>query len=162
MKIESMKKATLLNIIKKCCLDLPDADRYRLTDLRLAVAKLIPTYIEDHFLRLVRRDVLPRGYRLPARNARHLPPTDLEFDWCWVSKKVSVEIHGGLKHPRSGHRTEAGVKRDIRKANLAQQAGWFHIQLTSEDVMEDWLWKSSTLPLLLTALRRKDANTLSS
>jgi hypothetical protein len=158
MKIDTMKKATLLNIVAKCHLPIANADRYRLIDLRSEVARLIPTYIEDHFLRLVRRDILPRGYRLPSRNKRFLPPTLLEFDWCWVSKKVSVEIHGGLKHPRSGHRTEAGVKRDMKKCNLAQQAGWFHIQLTSEEVMEDDQWQTFTLPLILQALRRFESN----
>ena len=154
IKLFKMKKATLVQMVLRLKLRIKDPDKYRLDDLRKVVSTLLPTYLEDHFLTLVRRDMLPRGYRLPGRDRKHLPNSNLEFDWSWTSKKVSVEIHGGLKSPRSGHRTEAGVKRDMRKANLAQLHGWFHIQLTSEEIMEEDTWTHQTLPLILAALKR--------
>lgn len=157
MKIATMKKQTLLNLINKCKLNITPTGK-TLAYLRHHVALLVPTYIEDHFIRRCRSHLLPRnpGLGMPGRNKCHLPPTKLEFDFSWLSRRVSVEIHGGLKNSGSGHRTEAGVKRDILKCNLAQQAGWFHIQLTTEQVMDDFTWNTQTLPLLELALSRFD------
>lgn len=154
VKLFKMRKASLVKMILECKLPIENPEKYRVESLRQLAAQHLPTYIEDHFLRLVRRDILPRGYRVPGRDKKHIPNSNLEFDWSWVSKKVSVEIHGGLKNPRSGHRSEAGVKRDMRKSNLAQIHGWLHLQLTSEEVMDDYVWQTQTLPMLLKALSR--------
>lgn len=153
MKIERMKRQTLLNVIKKCHLEI--SSKHSVADLRSEVARLIPTYIEDHFLRRVRTDLFPRGYRLPGRNICHLQPTALEFDFSWKSLKVAIEIHGGLSNARSGHRSCEGVKRDMHKTNLAQLHGWILLQLTTEQVMEDLLWSKHTLPMILKALSRE-------
>lgn len=154
-----MRKQTLLNLIQKCKLSINPVGK-SVAYLRHYVALLVPTYIEDHFIRRCRSHLLPRnpGLCMPGRNKCHLPPTELEFDFSWRSRLISVEIHGGLKNAGSGHRTEAGVKRDMRKCNLAQEAGWFHIQLTTEQVMDDWIWNTETLPLLEFALKRRQTS----
>lgn len=161
LKSSTMRKATLLATIKKCKLDIPGAEKGSTAWLRQRVAELIPTYIEDHFARRIRNQLLPRNptFRFPMREAQ-VRDTAMRYDFCWVSRRVTVEIHGGLKNARSGHRTEEGVKRDMLKANMAQADGFFHIQLTTEDVMDDAIWEKVTLPLLELALRRLRSNVL--
>lgn len=149
-----MKRETLLKLIKSkrlsVSLSLP------LTLMRPAVEAALKTYLEDNFSHRCRTDLLSAvpGLAMPGHNRCYLPPTNLEFDFSWRSRKVSVEIHGGLKFARTGHRSEQGVRRDMHKSNLAQLSGWLHLALTPEQVMDDHLWQTQTKPMLMQALQR--------
>lgn len=149
-----MKRETLLRLISTKRLSISTS--LPLSKLRPAVESALTTYLEDNFIVRCRTDLLCRvsGLAMPGRNKTYLPPTALEFDFSWRSRKVSVEIHGGLKFARTGHRSEQGVRRDMHKSNLAQLAGWLHLSLTPEQVMQDDLWLNQTLPMLLAALTR--------
>lgn len=153
MKIDRMRKETLLKVIRECCLQIDQPEKRTVATLRLLVAKLIPSYIEDHFLRRVRSHLIPRnpGLKMPGHNKQYivgLSGRPMEFDISWRSIKLAVEIHGGLKNAKSGHRTESGVKRDMLKCNLAQKDGWTLLQLTTEEVMDNFIWNTRTVPLL--------------
>lgn len=153
MKIDKMRKQTLLNTIAKCQMQVVDPHKMTVDNLRILVAKLVPTYIEDHFLRRVRSHLIPRnpGLKVPGHNKQYIVGLSgrmMEFDFSWRSIRLAVEIHGGLKNARSGHRTEQGVKRDMLKCNLAQKDGWTLLQLTTEEVMDNHTWNTHTVPLL--------------
>lgn len=113
--------------------------------------------LEDIFWSRCVSHILPRnpGLGLPGKNKCHLPPTDLEFDFSWKSRKVAIEIHGGLKYAKSGHRTYSGVSRDMRKCNLAQLDGWIILQLESHQVRDNFTWNVQTLPMIEKALNRE-------
>ncbi len=153
MKIERMRKETLLKVIRECHLQIDQPAKRTVAVLRVLVAKLIPSYIEDHFLRRVRNHLIPRnpGLKIPGHNKKYivgLSGRPMEFDISWRSIRLAVEIHGGLKNAKSGHRTEAGVTRDMLKCNIAQREGWTLLQLTTEEVMDDHIWNTRTVPLL--------------
>lgn len=75
-----------------------------------------------------------------------LPPPELEyrfdtkrrwrFDFAWPSPlfMVAAEIEGGIYRANSGHRSYAGVMRDIEKYNTATLQGWRVIRVTPQMV----------------------------
>lgn len=155
--IRGMKAATLYKFIRDKKLILSPIElALPILELKALVLLKLETYLEDLFLQRCRIHLLPRnpGLGMPGRNKRHLFPTDLEFDFSWKSRMVSVEIHGGLDVPGSGHRTSSGVRRDMRKCNMAQLDGWLHLQLDSDQVLDNFTWNVQTLPMLEKALNR--------
>ena len=156
MNFSKMKRDTLLKCITKYQLQVSPS--LHTEALRHAVSAKFEFYLEDWFLRRVIVDVLPRcpGLKHPGRNQTHLPGSKLEFDFSWKSLKVAVEIHGGIdSRRRSGHTTPTGIKRDLRKCNLAQLHGWLLLQFTSEQINQDLIWMKETCPMLLQALKER-------
>lgn len=153
MNFSRMKKDRLVHLAREYRLPHPDPASLKVGHLREMMEAHFPQYLELWFLSRVRTDLMPSANILaPARNAKHLPHSQLEFDFSWKSLRLAVEIQGGLKHSRSGHRSEAGVRRDMAKVNLAQLNGWLLLQLSPEQISQDHIWARETLPMLKTAI----------
>lgn len=60
--------------------------------------------------------------------------TGRRFDHAWPALKLAVEYQGGIHASHMGHRSEAGVIRDSRKANDAGLLGWKVLYFTGDDV----------------------------
>lgn len=80
---------------------------------------------------------MENGYKLFEEYKFH-PMRKWQFDWALVKgdSKIAVEYEGGLLNPRSGHRSVAGINRDVQKYNAAQQLGWMVLRLTTENYKE--------------------------
>lgn len=158
MKSARMRKETLVRLVEKYHLPIPSPEKMLVGHLRHQFEIHFPTYLEEWFKCRVRETLLPKfpGMLMPARNQCRIPGSKLEFDFSWNSLKLAVEIQGGLKNAKSGHRSEAGIKRDMRKVNLAQINGWILLQLTSENITCTHEWSAYTLPLLVSAIRNRN------
>jgi len=115
--------------------------------------KKSPSELEGLFARQIKTAGLPR----PRREYKFLPDRRFKFDFAWVRLRVAVEIEGGLGRPRSGHRSYAGVTRDIEKGRLALLAGWKMLRFTSKDV-RDGLAIQTTDNLLRSLLVTKNGS----
>lgn len=58
------------------------------------------------------------------------------FDFAVPSKKIAIEIQGGLYAAQSGHRSKEGVERDYEKINEALFGGWQVFQITSDNIKD--------------------------
>lgn len=162
MKFSTMRKETLLKHIARWDLQIPTPELQSTHYLRHRVSELFTTYLEDWFLRrikqLIEQEVSWKDIRLPGRNYCHIPGSNLEFDFSWKSRRVAVEIQGGIdsSHRRSGHVSPAGMRRDMLKMCLAQHHGWILFQLAPEQITTCHLFHSQVAPWLIRALRRSD------
>lgn len=72
-----------------------------------------------------------RALKLPAceREYRFHPTRKWRFDFAWPSRKLAVEVQGGIwiggKHSRG-----AGIEKDAEKLNEAQLLGWVVLLVT--------------------------------
>lgn len=152
-----MRKPTLLKKIIQYDLQIVSPDSLPTTVLRNLITDQFSTYLEDWFVRRIRRDLdFSSGLLLPSRNKCHIPGTNLEFDFSWRSRKLAVEIQGGIdsRTRRSGHVSPEGMRRDMRKMCLAQLEGWILLQLAPEQITSDYHWRVQTLPWIIKALNR--------
>lgn len=149
--MKRMRKQTLLKMIEKHQLRIPNADNLPAHILQKTVTLKIKTYLEDWFFRRIVPFCSEHSLLPPGRNNCYLPNSKLEFDFSWKSIKVAVEIQGGL-HSRGGHTTATGIKRDMRKVNLAQTNGWILLQLSRDDIADNHQWNRYTEPLLISAI----------
>lgn len=76
----------------------------------------------------------PAGSPSPTTQHRFHKKRKWLFDFAWPDRKFAVEYEGGIYNAKSGHRTAAGVLRDIEKYNAAALDGWCVYRLTSKDL----------------------------
>jgi very-short-patch-repair endonuclease len=71
------------------------------------------------------------GYR---RNARFIEGRRFEADFYWPSRKIALEVDGGVWMRSSGHTSGAGYSRDRERDILALLNGILTVRYTSEQV----------------------------
>ncbi len=150
--MKRMRKQTLLKMIEKHQLRIPNAADLPVHLLQKTVTTKIKTYLEDWFFRRIVPFCSAHGLLPPGRNNYYLPNSKLEFDFSWKSLKLAIEIQGGL-HGRGGHTTAVGIKRDMKKVDLAQVNGWILLQLCRDDIVDNHQWNRYTEPLLIAAIK---------
>ncbi len=69
-----------------------------------------------------------RGYKLYEEYYFTLE-NRYRFDYAIPEIKICVEYEGGIFQKKSGHKSAAGVMRDIKKYGMAQDLGWKVIRL---------------------------------
>ena len=57
------------------------------------------------------------------------PLRDWRFDLAWPSKKIALEVHGGL-YTGGRHNTPEGFLKDMEKENAANLMGWHVFKTT--------------------------------
>ena len=57
------------------------------------------------------------------REHRFHPTRKWRFDFSFISKKLAIELHGGI-YTQGRHTRGAGVEADMIKINTAQEMGW--------------------------------------
>lgn len=160
MKFSSMRKETLVKWFHRLNFQLANPQEHTVAFLRTYAETHFKTYLEDWFDRRIRhlRSTDPAWalIKQPGRNRRLLPGSNLEFDFSWISRKVAVEIQGGIdsRHRRSGHVSPEGMRRDMHKVNAAQLNGWYILQFAPEHIACDHTFHSYTKPYLFRALQR--------
>jgi hypothetical protein len=97
---------------------------------RLQKASSPRTILEDKFL----ANWQYLGGQPLVREHRFHPTRKWRLDFAIPDAQIGFEIQGGLYQAESGHRSMAGVKRDMEKHNAAQELGWSVYYLTSQDV----------------------------
>ena len=74
------------------------------------------------------------------------------FDFCWPSRRVALEVEGGVFGPRPGrHTTPLGFHKDCDKYNAAAIDGWRVLRVTSHHIQG-----GEIVPLLEEALFTDD------
>lgn len=80
----------------------------------------------------------PRGWGRPVQEYRFAPPRRWRFDYAWPSRKVAIEVEGGVwiagRHTRG-----KGYIRDLEKYNEAALLGWTVLRYTPAQ-MRDLLY----------------------
>lgn len=67
---------------------------------------------------------------LPEREYRFAPPRKWRFDFCWIARKLAIEIEGGV-FSRGRHTRPGGFIKDIEKYNAAASLGWTVMRFTT-------------------------------
>lgn len=71
----------------------------------------------------------------PEREWRFHPKRFWRFDFAWVSRKLAVEVEGGVW--RGGrHTSGAGFTKDTEKYNAAALLGWKVLRFTTQQVRD--------------------------
>ena len=52
------------------------------------------------------------------------PDRQWKIDFAYPSKRLGIEIDGGIFGKKSGHNTGVGILRKMEKMNAAQRLGW--------------------------------------
>jgi very-short-patch-repair endonuclease len=95
------------------------------------------------FLTIVRALKLP----LPTPEHRFDPVRRWRFDWCWLDRKLALEVEGGVW--RGGrHTNPIGFVKDIEKYNAATLQGWRVLRCTPQMIDT-----GEVIPLLEAALK---------
>lgn len=86
--------------------------------------------LEEGFLNVL----LIAGRDLPNPVREHVFDSKRKwrFDFCWPEQRVAVEVEGGLNKAQSGHRSKAGIQRDVDKYNAATVQGWKVLRVTAD------------------------------
>lgn len=159
MKRKQPTKADLCRQIRACITPMVESfnwsrlETHPVKELKGILKQRRKAYLEEWFLIRISPELANLGIRMPGRNKCYIPNSKLEFDFSWKSLKLAVEVQGGIASASSGHRTYAGVRRDMLKMCLAQANGWLLLQLTPENVKDALVWKRWTLPLIRQAIR---------
>ena len=69
-----------------------------------------------------------------VREHRFHPTRMWRFDFANGSRKIAIEVQGGLWLKKGGHTSGKGVTRDIEKHNEAVRMGWIILYATRETV----------------------------
>lgn len=111
-------------------------DGWQPTEVSKELAKLNrrqgQSYLEEQFL----KDWTVLGGPAMQREYRFHPERKWRFDFAIPSRMIAFEIMGGLYTPNSGHRSQAGIRRDYEKSNAAQELGWKVYSVTSKDIQD--------------------------
>lgn len=90
-----------------------------------------------------------RALKLPLPIPEHRFDTSRRwrFDWCWLDRKLALEVEGGVW--RGGrHTNPIGFIKDIEKYNAATLAGWRVLRCTPQMIDS-----GEVIPLLEKALK---------
>ena len=81
------------------------------------------------------------GLPIPEREQAFIPGRQFRADYLWRSRRVVLEIEGGIFRGGKGggtnvggHSSVRGILRDIEKSNLAQLAGYRYFRATPDQV----------------------------
>ena len=74
------------------------------------------------------------GLITPETEYRAIPERRFRFDFAWPSRKLLVEVQGGIWKKKGGQSTGQGINRDTEKANLATLAGWRVMAFTPNQI----------------------------
>lgn len=78
-------------------------------------------------------DAEMQGLPRPVLEHTFHPVRRWRFDFSWPRQRVALEVEGGVfMGPETGHRSIAGMKRDIEKYNEAARYGWFVLRVTPD------------------------------
>lgn len=80
--------------------------------------------IEATFALHIRAAKLP----VPQRDYKFMPGRRFEFDFCWVDKKIAVEVQGNV------HRIKSRFKADIFKRAYALLDGWRVLEVDGDAI----------------------------
>jgi very-short-patch-repair endonuclease len=69
----------------------------------------------------------------PEREYTFAPPRRFRFDFCFLDKKLAIEIEGGV-WSGGRHTRGSGYSKDIVKYNMATLLGWRVLRFTTEMV----------------------------
>lgn len=69
----------------------------------------------------------------PQREHRFLPPRRFRFDYAWPSRKVALEVEGGV-WSQGRHVRGSGFLDDMEKYNLAALNGWRVLRVTPQQL----------------------------
>ena len=102
-----------------------ERDRAQEEKARAAVAKAQAEYKAEAVRAKIAAVVCGEWTREHAFAAACEPPRKWRFDFACVTRKVALEVEGGLfMRSGGGHRSVAGALRDIEKYNAATALGW--------------------------------------
>ena len=85
----------------------------------------------------------------PEREYRFHPSRRWRFDFAWPTKKIALEVEGGI-YAGGRHTRGSGFQKDAEKYNAAALAGWRVLRVTARDVK-----RGVALSLIERALREE-------
>lgn len=63
-----------------------------------------------------------------------LPGRAFRWDFCFLSARLMVEVHGGIWRAKGAHNTGSAIMRDAEKAAFAAGLGWRTFAVTGEHI----------------------------
>jgi len=91
---------------------------------------------------LVTAQAKEAGWEPPVKEYRYVPNRKFRADYAWESRKVLLEIQGGIFN-RKAHGSITGLLADLERGNHASANGWYLFRLTPDQVrkgeLRGWL-----------------------